>query len=74
MPVPLPSDAEAVAALRDTALRDVERTMIQLVQTSISLIGFGFTIHAVLQNADARASLILPSGSSVDQNTAQVSR
>ncbi len=63
MPVPLPSDADAVAALRDTALRDVERTMIQIVQTSISLIGFGFTIHAFLQNADASASL----GVDIDQ-------
>ena len=50
-------DTEARLAARDSALRDVERTMIQIVQTSISMIGFGFTIHAFLQNADARASL-----------------
>ena len=57
------SDVDAIAAARDIALRDVERTMIQIVQTSISLIGFGFTIHAFLQNADASASL----GVDIDQ-------
>ncbi len=57
MPEPASPDVEAIAAARDTALRDVERTMIQIVQTSISMIGFGFTIHAFLLNADARAAL-----------------
>ena len=63
MPEPASPDVETIAAARDTALRDVERTMIQIVQTSISLIGFGFTIHAFLQNADASASL----GVDIDQ-------
>ena len=57
MPVPLPSDADAVAALRDTALRDVERTMIQIVQTSISLIGFGFTIYQAFQKLRAAGAI-----------------
>ncbi|MCX7588538.1 DUF202 domain-containing protein [Phenylobacterium sp. 58.2.17] len=43
-------------AARDAALRDVERTMIQIVQVSISMIGFGFTIHAFLNNAGAGAT------------------
>lgn len=64
MPHPAaPPDVDAIAAARDTALRDVERTMIQIVQTSISMIGFGFTIHAFLQNADAGAAL----GVDIDQ-------
>lgn len=58
MPEAEPSpDLAAQISIRDVALRDVERTMIQIVQTSISMIGFGFTIHAFLQNADARASV-----------------
>lgn len=36
--------------------RDVERMMYQIIQSSISLIGFGFTIHAFLNNAEASAS------------------
>jgi putative membrane protein len=38
---------------RERELRDVERTMISIVQASISMIGFGFTIHAFLGNVDA---------------------
>lgn len=46
----------ALVAARDAALRDVERTMIQIVQASISMIGFGFTIHAFLNKAGAEAT------------------
>jgi uncharacterized membrane protein YidH (DUF202 family) len=49
------ADPSTVAATRDAALRDVERTMIQIVQASISMIGFGFTIHAFLNKAGAEA-------------------
>ncbi|CAN7478484.1 DUF202 domain-containing protein [Phenylobacterium sp. LjRoot164] len=45
-----------LVAARDAALRDVERTMIQIVQASISMIGFGFTIHAFLNKAGAEAT------------------
>ena len=38
---------------RERELRDVERTMISIVQASISMIGFGFTIHAFLGNVEA---------------------
>ena len=38
---------------RERELRDVERTMISVVQASISMIGFGFTIHAFLGNVEA---------------------
>ncbi|WP_305657828.1 DUF202 domain-containing protein [Phenylobacterium sp.] len=44
-----PMTAEREMA-RERELRDVERTMISIVQTSISMIGFGFTIHAFLAN------------------------
>lgn len=44
-------------AERERELRDVERTMISIVQTSISMIGFGFTIHAFLANV-----AVAPSG------------
>lgn len=58
MPEASPSpELTAAITARDVAMRDVERTMIQIVQTSISMIGFGFTIHAFLQNANARASI-----------------
>lgn len=61
MPESTPA-AELVAA-RDSALRDVERTMIQIVQTSLSMIGFGFTIHAFLNGVDVQ----MAAGIDVDQ-------
>lgn len=41
-------------AAREREVREVERTMISIVQTSISMIGFGFTIHAFLGNVEAK--------------------
>ena len=53
MPDPKTTEQEVA---RERELRDVERTMISIVQTSISMIGFGFTIHAFLANADVAPS------------------
>ena len=55
------SQDEADKALADLAAgqRDVERLMYQIIQSSISLIGFGFTIHAFLNNAAAGAALTI---------------
>lgn len=39
--------------------RDVERMMYQIIQSSISLIGFGFTIHAFLNTAEAEAAFTI---------------
>jgi putative membrane protein len=51
----IPASPEADAA-RDRELRDIERTMLSIIQASISMIGFGFTIHAFLNGVDARAA------------------
>jgi uncharacterized membrane protein YidH (DUF202 family) len=45
---PVRSPADAV---RERALIDADRLMMQMVQTSVSLIGFGFTINAFFSNA-----------------------
>ena len=62
MPEPTTTEREIA---RERELRDVERTMISIVQTSISMIGFGFTIHAFLANADVAPHAVL--GVDVDQ-------
>ncbi|HTX48938.1 MAG TPA: DUF202 domain-containing protein, partial [Caulobacteraceae bacterium] len=39
---------------RDRAFVDADRIMMQVIQTSLSLIGFGITINALFQSAVAR--------------------
>lgn len=48
--------ASVLLVARDSALREVERTLIQIVQASISMIGFGFTIHAFLNGANTETA------------------
>jgi putative membrane protein len=39
---------------RERAYTDADRTMMQIIQTSLSLIGFGFTLDTILQSAVLR--------------------
>ena len=47
----IPSATFEADAERERALIDADRLMMQMVQTSVSLIGFGFTINAFFSNA-----------------------
>ena len=49
------SEADKQLAL-EVALRDVDRLMMQMLQTSLSLIGFGFTINAYFNDVAARSA------------------
>jgi inner membrane protein YidH len=50
-----PSAALKADAERERAVIDADRLMMQMVQTSISLIGFGFTINAFFNGVDSAA-------------------
>ena len=53
-----PSRALQAAAERDVAIRDADRLLMQIIQLSISLIGFGFTINAFF-NGVAESGAVL---------------
>jgi uncharacterized membrane protein YidH (DUF202 family) len=50
---PSPQDLEDEEQ-RERAFEDADRIMMQVIQTSLSLIGFGFTINALFQSAVSR--------------------
>jgi putative membrane protein len=49
-----PSDETEVDERRERAFVDADRIMMQVIQTSLSLIGFGFTINTLFQSAVVR--------------------
>ena len=52
---PPPFAASTADAERERAFIDADRLMMQMVQTSLSLIGFGFTINAFFSGVDNAA-------------------